>query len=431
MGFSRSPTPYHERMVRNNDMDINNNNKSSPELSYETLQEKEIYLSMVTETQTNTRPPYDNLIVDNPPQCDSGNHPTLTSPQGLTAYNDENPFINIQLLYDPDVPTDPEIWNGRFHPISLHRSIKHIASDTKNIKDSLKFMAKYISNKQIELSKANDLDDFNGIGDAVWNFISSVYGSNWNALFTDNKSNILRRKIAAKFTPKIHSAPQRPPKENMKSTPASIERIPPPILAKSQKEVNVISRYFKNKQPEMQTPGNNKTYAQASKLSTSTSDIIKIKKMFPSIGVKKIDQINEIVKGNPKHKHQINIMTKGPSRKQIIILMSNDNIVKFMKNSATHVINLNRNLRNTKSEVSVDFIHSDPVGITVVTDKVSQPSDFITIEKYIKNLESIDSTQVDTPCLPQSKSYLKIIGIPYFPNGNLQDHFKATDIEMK
>jgi len=57
----------------------------------------------------------------------------------------------------------------------------------------------------------------------------------------------------------------------MKSTLASIERIPPLIPAKSQKEVNIISKYFKNKQPEMQTPGNNKTYAQASKLSTSTS----------------------------------------------------------------------------------------------------------------------------------------------------------------
>ncbi len=63
-----------------------------------------------------------------------------------------------------------------------------------------------------------------------------------------------------------------------------------------------------------------------------------------------------------------------------------------MKNSATHVINFNRNLRNMKSEVSVDFIRSDPVGITVVTDKVSQPSDLITIEKYIKNLESINSS---------------------------------------
>ena len=151
--------------------------------------------------------------------------------------------------------------------------------------------------------------------------------------------------------------------------------------------------------------------------------------MFPSIRAKKIDQINEIVKGSPKAKRQINMMTKGPSHKQIIFPMSNNNMVKFIKNSSIHVANINRNLKNMKSEVLVDFIWADPVGITIVTNKVSQASNLSTIKNYVKNLESIDSSQVDIPCLPQSKSYLKIIGIPYFPNGNLQEHLNALDIE--
>ena len=101
--------------------------------------------------------------------------------------------------------------------------------------------------------------------------------------------------------------------------------------------------------------------------------------------------------------------------------MGNEKIAKFMKNSAIHVTNLNRNLKNTKSEVLVDFICSNPVGITVVTNKVSLPSDLLIIENYVKNLESIDLSQVDSPQLPQSKSYLKIIGILFFPHSNLQD----------
>ncbi len=40
---------------------------------------------------------------------------------------------------------------------------------------------------------------------------------------------------------------------------------------------------------------------------------------------------------------------KGFSRKHIIILMNNDNIIKFMRNSLTHVANINRALRNPKS----------------------------------------------------------------------------------
>jgi len=119
--------------------------------------------------------------------------------------------------------------------------------------------------------------------------------------------------------------------------------------------------------------------------------------MFPSIGAKKIDQINEIVKGLPKAKRQINMTTKGPSRKQVIIPMSNNNTVKFMKNSSIHVANINRNLKNTKSEVAVDFIRADPIGITIVTNKVSQASNLTTIESYVKNSESIDSSQASTP----------------------------------
>ena len=195
-------------MEKNNKIDINEDSNSSSELSYKTYQEKELRLGKVTKNNTNTRPPHVNLNVDALAQCVSGNNPTSPSPQGSTTHNDKNAFINIQLPYDPDTPTDPEIWNGGFHPISLHDSIEHIVSNTKNIKDFLKFMAKYISNKQIESSKANDLMDFNGIGDVVWNFISSVYKSNWDTFYTDNKSNTLRRKIAAKFTPKIQPAPK-------------------------------------------------------------------------------------------------------------------------------------------------------------------------------------------------------------------------------
>ena len=120
--------------------------------------------------------------------------------------NNGSAFINIPLPYDPNTPMDPEIWGGNFHPISLHGLIEHIASDAKNIKDSLKFMEKYITNKQINPSKANNLDNFKGIGEMVWNFISSIYKANWNMLSTDNNSTSLKKKIVAKYTPSVKIA---------------------------------------------------------------------------------------------------------------------------------------------------------------------------------------------------------------------------------
>ena len=87
-----------------------------------------------------------------------------------------------------------------------------------------------------------------------------------------------------------------------------------------------------------------------------------------------------------------------------------------MKNSAAHVANINRLLRNTKSEVAVDYIRSDPIGLSIVTNKITLQSDLQIIGQYMKKSENINELQVEEPRLPQSKSYLKIIGIPYYPN---------------
>jgi len=44
-----SSRPYHEKIEQSNDMDVNNNNNSLSELSYEASQEREICLRMVAE----------------------------------------------------------------------------------------------------------------------------------------------------------------------------------------------------------------------------------------------------------------------------------------------------------------------------------------------------------------------------------------------
>jgi len=62
--------------------------------------------------------------------------------------------------------------------------------------------------------------------------------------------------------------------------------------------------------------------------------------------------------------------------------MNSDNIVKFMKESLLHVSNINRALKNVKSEVLVNFIRSEQSGITVVTNKVVSSFDLLIIKNY-------------------------------------------------
>jgi len=221
-------------------------------------------------------------------------------------------------------------------------------------------------------------------------------------------------------------------KDISKSVPVTINKVLP-LPAKSKKEINTISKYFKKPMVNNSAHGTNinsgKSYAQVLKTLASTSEVLKIKETFPSLNAQKIDQVNNIVNGSTNPKPCIRMTTKGLSRKQVIIPMGGDNDISFMKNLSLHIANFNRTLCNSKSEVLVDYIRSENSGITVITNKVALQSDLSIIDNYIKSSNDINSLQVEEPCLPKSKSYLKIIGILFFPHANSQEKLSSNDIE--
>ena len=212
-----------------------------------------------------------------------------------------------------------------------------------------------------------------------------------------------------------------------------IEKAPPasspPLLVKSKNEVNTISKYFKGNKTTTNHMKSTKSYAQASRQTASTLDVLKIKESFLALNAKQINRVNNIIKGNPNPKPHTQITTKRPSRKQVIVPMSNDNIISFTKNSVLHVTHINRLLRNAKSDIMVDFIRSDPIGPVIVTNKVANQSNLQIIGQYIKRSEDINELQVEELHLPQSKSYLKIIGILFFSNSKTQDCLNVSDVK--
>ena len=120
--------------------------------------------------------------------------------------------------------------------------------------------------------------------------------------------------------------------------------------------------------------------------------------------------------------------TKGSSQKQVIVLMNNNLSKRFIKDSSTHVINLNHALKNIQSNTIADFIHADNKGVIITTNNVSFNTDLQEIEKYVKNSLSSNTDSISLPRLPQSKSYLKIVGIPYYVN-NLNSCIFSDNIE--
>ena len=91
-----------------------------------------------------------------------------------------------------------------------------------------------------------------------------------------------------------------------------------------------------------------------------------------------------------------------------------------MKESSAHIANINRALRNIKSEVVTDFVQVENSDIIITTNKIVTLLDLQTIEQYIKNVNNIEASNIEASRLPQLKSYLKILGIPYLlKNSNI------------
>ena len=299
-----------------------------------------------------------------------------------------NSMFDIQLSYDIDQALNPKEWNSDFYATLLYKAMEHLVSDVKNIKDSLCRIGKYIWGKSID-SNSNNIKDLEGVGKAVWEFLSSIYSSHWNGLYVDEVNTTFRNKVKTKFTPQVPKfMNNNKSKEIVK--PTFISSIPPPIPAKTQKEVNELSKYFKKNTNSQQK----KLYANATSSlkqpspATSkniTRETLKIKETFPNLLNKKIKEMQKVINSlKDKAKPKINMTTKSPSRKQVIVPMNNDIIKEFIKNSSSHIANINHALKTIKSNTIANFICVDSKGIVITTNNISLGSDLQKIEKYVK-----------------------------------------------
>lgn len=166
--------------------------------------------------------------------------------------------------------------------------MEYLASDIKNIKDSLARMHKYILGKSIESNKANSVKDLEGVSKAAWGFISSLYKAHWDSLVVDNTNMSFRNKVKSKFSLQIvKELSNNKGKNSVK--PSYVFSLPPPIQTKFLKEVNKISKFFK-KNP---TSAQKKSYIQVlsnSNTSNIARETLKIKEAFLSLQNKKINR---------------------------------------------------------------------------------------------------------------------------------------------
>ena len=208
---------------------------------------------------------------------------------------------------------------------------------------------------------------------------------------------------------------------NIPSPLPSAEVAPPPTAnisgAPPPPNKNVESTIKKDPKPSNMK----KSYAQASKSNLlCIEDIMQVKEAFPALSVDEVGKVLKIKNSRgDNRKPKINMTTRGPSRKEVIILMAK-HIAELIVNSAhIHITNINKCLRNSKSDIVTDFIRSANNRIIITTSKLANNLNLAIIEKYLKSIQNINSDLIKSPHLLKFKSYMKIIELSYKINQDI------------
>ena len=197
-------------------------------------------------------------------------------------------------------------------------------------------------------------------------------------------------------------------------TPSIVVSPPPTSNTSTAPPPNKIIGSIEKKAPK---PLNmKKSYMQASKanISSNIEDVLHVKKAFSSLSV---DEVGKMLKAKNSSKSnkkpRINMMTRGLSRKKVIIPMTKPNAELIVNSAHIHTSNVNKCLKNSKSDIIADFICITNNGIVITTNKPVNNLNLSTIKKYLKNIKNVNLNSIKSPHLPKSKLYMKIIRLPY------------------
>ena len=93
--------------------------------------------------------------------------------------------------------------------------------------------------------------------------------------------------------------------------------------------------------------------------------------------------------------------------------MTKTNAELTINSAHIHISNVNKCLKNSKSDIFTDFIQFNINEIIITTNKPTSNLDLSTIKKYLKNVQNVNPDSIESSHLPKFKSYMKIVGLPY------------------
>ena len=318
------------------------------------------------------------------------------------------------LNYDNNQLTIASSWDGAHHALSIFETQETSTTDAANITQSITRMIDYF--KHNLANKKLPAGEFADVVKALWGIIATIYTFRWDLLSIEDKSicKLVGKKIILGYM-KLRLLNEKTAEDSsspLTSLPSNMIVSPPTTnpVATSPLPTSVVPQ-------KVPKPSNmKKLYTQASKtnLSSKIENTLQVKEVFLSLSadeVKKILKVKNSSEG--KMKPKLNMTTRGPSRKEVIIPMTKSNAELIMKSAHKHIANINEYLKNSNSDIIADFICLSNNGIIITMNRPANITELSRIENFLKKIDNIDPVSIEISCLPKSKSYMKIVGLPY------------------
>jgi len=314
------------------------------------------------------------------------------------------------LNYGGNQPSIPSSWDRAHHALSIFGIDEMSEIDAINIAQSISRIINYIKNNLAD--KKSPAREFEQVTKGFWNLISAIYSSRWDLLPVEDGKNfcaLVGKKILNNYV-KLGLVNQPEAKKPLSSMPTTATNPNVPAIPPSSKMTGPNEK----KAPKPMIT--KKSYVQASKanISLSIEDVIQVKEVFSTLSA---DEVGKMLKAKNSSrstkKPKINMTTRRQSRREVIISMTKTNTELIINSAHIHISNINKCLENSKSDIFADFIQFNVNGIIITTNKPASDLNLSTIEKYLKNVQNVNPDSIKSPRLPKSKSYMKIIGLPY------------------
>jgi len=84
-----------------------------------------------------------------------------------------------------------------------------------------------------------------------------------------------------------------------------------------------------------------------------------------------------------------------------------------MANAASAAEFCNKSLVEARSKLRVESVLKAWNGMSISTNSVALTAELEVIKQWLKKISGLNKTTEVEPCLSQSKSFLKVLGIPY------------------